>query len=108
MLVFPIAIPAWKLAPALAAGCTVVIKPSEVTPASMIEGLSDATQATSGARSDPLALAAPTNAAPVHAKAAKGSTPTELYLVGEVQSQVRSLARQRKRAERHTELTARQ
>ena len=29
---FPIAIPAWKLAPALAAGCTVVFKPSEITP----------------------------------------------------------------------------
>src|SRR3978361_2242817 len=30
---FPIAIPAWKLAPALAYGNTVVIKPSELTPA---------------------------------------------------------------------------
>ena len=29
---FPIAIPAWKAAPALAAGCTVVLKPSELTP----------------------------------------------------------------------------
>lgn len=31
---FPIAIPAWKAAPALAAGNTVVIKPAELTPAS--------------------------------------------------------------------------
>jgi aldehyde dehydrogenase (NAD+) len=31
---FPIAIPAWKLAPALAAGNTVVLKPAEWTPAS--------------------------------------------------------------------------
>lgn len=29
---FPISIAAWKLAPLLAAGCTVVLKPSEVTP----------------------------------------------------------------------------
>jgi len=31
---FPIAIPAWKLAPALAYGCTVVCKPAELVPAS--------------------------------------------------------------------------
>ena len=31
---FPIAIPAWKIAPALAHGNTVVLKPSEITPAS--------------------------------------------------------------------------
>jgi alpha-ketoglutaric semialdehyde dehydrogenase len=31
---FPIAIPAWKLAPALAYGCTVVFKPAELVPAS--------------------------------------------------------------------------
>jgi alpha-ketoglutaric semialdehyde dehydrogenase len=31
---FPIAIPAWKLAPALAFGCTVVFKPAEMVPAS--------------------------------------------------------------------------
>lgn len=35
---FPLAIPAWKIAPALAAGNTVVIKPSEYTPA-LIERL---------------------------------------------------------------------
>src|SRR5690606_31697237 len=29
---FPFVTSAWKLAPALAAGCTVVLKPSEVTP----------------------------------------------------------------------------
>ncbi|GAB2590817.1 aldehyde dehydrogenase family protein [Streptomyces capparidis] len=29
---FPLAIPAWKLAPALVAGCTVVLKPSPCTP----------------------------------------------------------------------------
>jgi len=29
---FPLVTSAWKLAPALAAGCTVVLKPSEVTP----------------------------------------------------------------------------
>ncbi|WP_245538451.1 aldehyde dehydrogenase [Thauera phenylacetica] len=33
----PLALTTWKLAPALAAGCTVVIKPSEFTSASMIE-----------------------------------------------------------------------
>jgi aldehyde dehydrogenase (NAD+) len=31
---FPIAIPAWKIAPALAYGCTVVFKPAEMVPAS--------------------------------------------------------------------------
>ncbi|MDP9185643.1 MAG: aldehyde dehydrogenase family protein [Actinomycetota bacterium] len=31
---FPIAIPAWKIAPALAYGCTVVCKPAEMVPAS--------------------------------------------------------------------------
>src|SRR5262245_64373302 len=31
---FPIAIPAWKLAPALAYGCTVVFRPAELVPAS--------------------------------------------------------------------------
>jgi aldehyde dehydrogenase (NAD+) len=31
---FPIAIPAWKVAPALAYGCTVVFKPAELVPAS--------------------------------------------------------------------------
>ena len=42
---FPIAIPAWKLAPALAYGCTVVFKPAELVPASawsLIEILSRA------------------------------------------------------------------
>ena len=33
----PLALTTWKLAPALAAGCTVVIKPSEFTSASMVE-----------------------------------------------------------------------
>ena len=33
----PLMLAAWKLAPALAAGCTVVIKPSEYTSASMLE-----------------------------------------------------------------------
>ena len=33
----PLALTTWKLAPALAAGCTVVVKPSEFTSASMIE-----------------------------------------------------------------------
>lgn len=33
----PLALTSWKLAPALAAGCTTVIKPSEFTSASMIE-----------------------------------------------------------------------
>jgi aldehyde dehydrogenase (NAD+) len=33
----PLALTTWKLAPALAAGCTVVVKPSEYTSASMIE-----------------------------------------------------------------------
>ena len=33
---FPISIAAWKLAPLLAAGCTVVLKPSEVTPLSTL------------------------------------------------------------------------
>src|SRR3546814_15066370 len=34
---FPIAIPAWKLAPALAFGNTAVLKPSEFTPAIGVE-----------------------------------------------------------------------
>jgi len=33
----PLALTTWKLAPALAAGCTVVVKPSEFTSASMVE-----------------------------------------------------------------------
>lgn len=33
----PLMLTAWKLAPALAAGCTVVVKPSEFTSASMLE-----------------------------------------------------------------------
>ena len=33
----PLMLVAWKLAPALAAGCTVVIKPSEFTSASLLE-----------------------------------------------------------------------
>jgi acyl-CoA reductase-like NAD-dependent aldehyde dehydrogenase len=33
----PLALTVWKLAPALAAGCTVVVKPSEFTSASMVE-----------------------------------------------------------------------
>jgi len=33
---FPVSIAAWKLAPALAAGCTVVLKPSEETPLSAL------------------------------------------------------------------------
>jgi (Z)-2-((N-methylformamido)methylene)-5-hydroxybutyrolactone dehydrogenase len=33
----PLTLTSWKLAPALAAGCTVVIKPSEFTSASMVE-----------------------------------------------------------------------
>lgn len=33
----PLLLLAWKLAPALAAGCTVVIKPSEFTSASTLE-----------------------------------------------------------------------
>ena len=33
---FPISIASWKLAPLLAAGCTVVLKPSEVTPLSTL------------------------------------------------------------------------
>ena len=33
----PLTLTSWKLAPALAAGCTVVVKPSEFTSASMIE-----------------------------------------------------------------------
>ncbi|MEP6758690.1 MAG: aldehyde dehydrogenase family protein [Actinomycetota bacterium] len=32
---FPVAIPAWKIAPALAYGCTVVCKPAELVPASV-------------------------------------------------------------------------
>ena len=34
---FPMVTTAWKLAPALAAGCTVVLKPSEVTPLAELE-----------------------------------------------------------------------
>lgn len=34
---FPLLLASWKLAPALAAGCTVVLKPSEVTPVSALE-----------------------------------------------------------------------
>ena len=34
---FPVLMAAWKLAPALAAGCTVVIKPSSLTPLSILE-----------------------------------------------------------------------
>lgn len=33
---FPLSIAAWKIAPALAAGCTVILKPSEVTPISAL------------------------------------------------------------------------
>ena len=41
----PLALTTWKLAPALAAGCTAVVKPSEFTSASMIEFAKLATQA---------------------------------------------------------------
>jgi betaine-aldehyde dehydrogenase len=34
---FPLLLAAWKLAPALCAGCTVVLKPSEQTPLSLLE-----------------------------------------------------------------------
>ncbi len=34
---FPVLMAAWKVAPALAAGCTMVLKPSEVTPLTAIE-----------------------------------------------------------------------
>ncbi|MEH6631697.1 MAG: aldehyde dehydrogenase family protein [Halopseudomonas aestusnigri] len=34
---FPLLMAAWKVAPALAAGCTVVLKPSEVTPITALE-----------------------------------------------------------------------
>ncbi|HAS8089475.1 TPA: aldehyde dehydrogenase family protein, partial [Vibrio cholerae] len=33
---FPLLMAAWKLAPALAAGCTVVLKPAEQTPVSIL------------------------------------------------------------------------
>ncbi len=34
---YPLMLAAWKLAPALAAGCTVVVKPAEQTPVTMLE-----------------------------------------------------------------------
>ena len=34
---FPLAIASWKVAPALAAGCTVVLKPAELTPLTAVE-----------------------------------------------------------------------
>ena len=34
---YPLLMAAWKLAPALAAGCVMVLKPSEVTPLSVLE-----------------------------------------------------------------------
>ena len=41
----PLTLTSWKLAPALAAGCTAVVKPSEFTSASMIELAAIATEA---------------------------------------------------------------
>jgi aldehyde dehydrogenase (NAD+) len=41
----PLTLTSWKLAPALAAGCTTVVKPSEFTSASMIELAAIATEA---------------------------------------------------------------
>ena len=34
---FPLLLASWKVAPALAAGCTIVLKPSSVTPLTAIE-----------------------------------------------------------------------
>jgi acyl-CoA reductase-like NAD-dependent aldehyde dehydrogenase len=34
---FPLLLAAWKIAPALAAGCTIVLKPAEITPCGIIE-----------------------------------------------------------------------
>ena len=34
---FPLLLAAWKIAPALASGCTIVLKPSELTPAGTLE-----------------------------------------------------------------------
>src|SRR5213079_1998914 len=42
---FPLAIAAWKLAPALAAGNTVVLKPAELTPLTALRFLAIATEA---------------------------------------------------------------
>ncbi|VWL86402.1 aldehyde dehydrogenase family protein [Burkholderia lata] len=42
---FPMVTTAWKLAPALAAGCTVVLKPSEITPLPELELAAIATEA---------------------------------------------------------------
>ena len=46
---FPIAIPAWKVAPALAYGCTVVFKPAELVPASAWSMVEIADRARGGA-----------------------------------------------------------
>jgi aldehyde dehydrogenase (NAD+) len=86
---FPLAIPAWKIAPALIAGNSVILKPASSTPASAVRlaelfqeaGLPDGVLNVLAARGGPAAEAL-LDAPEVRAVSLTGSTSTGLHVAG--------------------------
>ncbi len=70
---FPLLMAAWKVAPALAAGCTMVLKPSELTPLTALElaGIADA--ARMPAHRSPSIRASTSSRSPAACRPAAGS-----------------------------------